>query len=140
MRCRPMPSRRRATPSGSRVLCDRPGRSMHSPAATTPDSAAATVSAQGAAQSAGMPAIGLGTGMLGGTSEPRDHAEIVATALCAGYRHIDTARKYGSERGVGEGIRSAGVAREKIFVTTKVSHEYLRADDFARSLDGSLRD
>ena len=80
-----------------------------------------------------MPAIGFGTSQLG------DCAELVATALHAGYRHIDTAWKYGSEKGVGQGIRSAGVAREDIFLVTKVSHEYLRAADFARSVDESLR-
>ncbi|HKA73386.1 MAG TPA: aldo/keto reductase [Xanthobacteraceae bacterium] len=93
-------------------------------------SAAATLSAHGAK----IPVIGFGTSTLG------DCSEVVATALRLGYRHIDTARKYGTERGVGEGIRASGVAREKIFVTTKVSHEYLRADDFARSVEGSLRD
>jgi 2,5-diketo-D-gluconate reductase B len=95
-----------------------------------PNFPADTVSAHGAA----MPVIGFGTSTLG------DCGEIVATALRAGYRHIDTARKYGTERGVGEGIRASGVPREAIFVTTKVSHEYLRADDFARSVEGSLTD
>jgi len=93
-------------------------------------SAADTLSAHGA----DIPVIGFGTSTLG------DCDEIVATALQLGYRHIDTARKYGTECGVGAGIRASGVARKDIFVTTKVSHEYLRADDFARSVDGSLRD
>ncbi len=84
------------------------------------------------AHGADVPVIGFGTSSLG------DCGEIVATALRLGYRHIDTAWKYGSERGVGEGIRSSGVPRGKIFLTTKVSHEYLRADDFARSVDESL--
>jgi diketogulonate reductase-like aldo/keto reductase len=80
-----------------------------------------------------IPAIGFGTSQLG------DCAEIVSTALKLGYRHIDTAWKYGSEKGVGEGIKASGVPREEIFLVTKVSHEYLRADDFARSVDESLR-
>ena len=84
------------------------------------------------AHGAKIPAIGFGTSQLG------DCAEIVAHALKLGYRHIDTARKYGSERGVGEGIRASGVPREEIFLVTKVSHEYLRTDDFARSVDESL--
>jgi len=79
-----------------------------------------------------MPAIGLGTSGLGNCGE------IVATALGLGYRLIDTAWKYGSERGVGEGMRAARVPRNEIFLTTKVSHEYLRADDFARCVDESL--
>jgi diketogulonate reductase-like aldo/keto reductase len=80
-----------------------------------------------------IPAIGFGTSQLG------DCAEIVATALKLGYRHIDTAWKYGSEKGVGAGIRASGVPRAEIFLTTKVSHEYLRAADFARSVDESLK-
>ncbi len=81
-----------------------------------------------------IPAIGLGTGGLG-----EDCAPIVAAALAAGYRHIDTARKYGSERGVGEAIRAARVPRDEIFVTTKVSHEHLHAGDFERSTQASLQ-
>lgn len=80
-----------------------------------------------------MPAVGFGTSQLG------DCAELVATALKLGYRHIDTAGKYGSEKGVGEGLRAAGVPREEIFLCTKVSHEFLRADDFARKVDESLK-
>ena len=47
--------------------------------------------------------------------------------------------KYGSEKGVGEGIRASGVPRREIFLCTKVSHEFLRADDFARKVDESLK-
>ncbi|HEY0338965.1 MAG TPA: aldo/keto reductase [Burkholderiales bacterium] len=85
------------------------------------------------AHGAQIPTIGFGTSQLG------DCAEVIAQALKLGYRHIDTAWKYGSEKGVGTGIRASGVAREQIFLATKVSHEYLRADDFARSVDESLR-
>ncbi|MGA0025404.1 MAG: aldo/keto reductase [Burkholderiales bacterium] len=80
-----------------------------------------------------MPQIGFGTSQLG------DCSELVATALKLGYRHIDTAWKYGSEKGVGSGIRAAGVPRKDIFLVTKVSHEYLRADAFARSVEESLK-
>jgi 2,5-diketo-D-gluconate reductase B len=86
---------------------------------------------------ANIPAIGLGTSSLGGGGETI-RGETVATALKLGYRHIDTAWKYGSERDVGEGIRASGVPRGDIFLCTKVSHEYLRASDFARSVDESL--
>ena len=88
-----------------------------------------TLSAHGAE----IPAIGFGTSSLG------DCGEIVATALKVGYRHIDTAWKYGTERGVAEGMRASGVPRSEIFLATKVSHEFLRADDFARSVDESLK-
>jgi 2,5-diketo-D-gluconate reductase B len=86
------------------------------------------------AHGATMPAIGLGTSGMG---EVRP--EHVATALKLGYRHIDTAWKYGTERQVGEGMRASGVPRQDIFLCTKVSHEYLHADDFARSVDESLK-
>jgi diketogulonate reductase-like aldo/keto reductase len=79
-----------------------------------------------------IPMIGFGTSQLG------DCGEIVAQALQLGYRHIDTAWKYGSEKGVGEGVKRSGIARSRLFITTKVSHEHLRADDFARSLEQSL--
>ena len=81
-----------------------------------------------------IPLIGLGTGGLGD-----DCGAIVAAALAAGYRHIDTARKYDTERGVGEAIRAARVRRDEIFLTTKVSHEHLHAGDFERSTLASLR-
>lgn len=88
-----------------------------------------TLSARGA----NIPALGFGTSQLG------DCGDVVATALKLGYRHIDTAWKYGSEKGVGQGIRASGVPRSEIFLCTKVSHEYLRAADFARSVDESLK-
>jgi 2,5-diketo-D-gluconate reductase B len=90
-----------------------------------------TVTAHGA----DIPAIGFGTGSLGHAA-----AEAATAALRAGYRHIDTARKYGTERGVGEAIKASGVARADIFLTTKVSHEDLRPSDFARSVETSLRE
>lgn len=87
-----------------------------------------TLSSRGAE----IPVIGFGTSQLG------DCADVVATALKLGYRHIDTAWKYGTEEGVGKGIRLSGVPRKEILLTTKVSHEYLRADAFAQSVDQSL--
>ena len=86
------------------------------------------------AHGAEMPAIGFGTSGLAGSV-----GEIVAHALACGYRHLDAARKYGTEEGVGEGIRAAKIPREQLFITTKVSHENLHAADFARSVEQSLR-
>jgi diketogulonate reductase-like aldo/keto reductase len=82
-----------------------------------------------------MPAIACGTLF----PEPESAGPLVAAAIECGYRHIDTARKYGSEEAVGEGIRASGVAREELFITTKVTEEDARADDFARSVDTSLK-
>jgi len=87
-----------------------------------------------AAHGAEMPALGFGTSGLGAQA-----AAAVASALAAGYRNLDAARKYGTEEGVGEGIRLAKVPRDDLFITTKVSHENLRAADFARSVDESLK-
>jgi diketogulonate reductase-like aldo/keto reductase len=81
-----------------------------------------------------IPALGFGTSpMTGGMS-----ADIVLAALKAGYRHIDTGRKYGTEGAVGEAMRASGLKRDDIFLTTKVSHENLRGPDFARSVEQSL--
>ena len=85
-----------------------------------------------------MPRLGLGTGRIGNTANMDTYGEVVAHALKTGYRLIDTAWKYGTEKGVGEGIRASGLPREDIFLVTKVSHEYLRAGDFARMVDESL--
>lgn len=81
-----------------------------------------------------IPALGIGTSpMTSGVS-----SETVITALKSGYRHIDTARKYGTEHVVGAAMRASGLSRDDIFLTTKVSHEHLRAEDFAKSVDESL--
>ncbi len=87
------------------------------------------------AQGAAMPVVGYGTMLF---PEPDRAAGLVAHAITSGYRHIDTARKYGSEQWVGEGIRASGIAREELFVTTKVTEENARAADFARSVETSL--
>ncbi|MGA0601567.1 aldo/keto reductase [Caulobacter sp. KR2-114] len=63
-----------------------------------------------------MPQLGLGVWRT-----PKDDAaEVVKTAIAAGYRHIDTAAAYANERGVGEGVAASGVARGDLFVTTKL--------------------
>ena len=87
------------------------------------------------AHGAQIPALGFGTSPMTGSMAP---GEMVA-ALKAGYRHIDAARKYGTESMVGEGMRLSGVPRKDIFLTTKVSHENLHAADFAKSVDDSLK-
>lgn len=86
------------------------------------------------AHGASIPAVGFGTSPMTGGMSP----ETVLAALAAGYRHIDTARKYGTERAVGEAMRASRLPRGEIFLTTKVSHENLRAADFAHSIDESL--
>lgn len=82
-----------------------------------------------------MPQLGLGTWPL----SDHEAAPAVATALAAGYRHIDTADRYGNERGVGQGIRDSGVPREEIFVTTKLDGTYQGDDRAIGGLEQSLR-
>jgi len=89
-----------------------------------------TITANGAQ----IPAIGLGVMTL----KDETCVKAVDAALRMGYRHIDTAQMYGNEREVGEGLRASGVAREAVFVTTKVWHDRLKAGDFERSVDESL--
>jgi 2,5-diketo-D-gluconate reductase B len=90
------------------------------------------------ANGAKIPAIGLGTMTLQGEI----CVEAVKTALRLGYRHIDTAERYRNEAEVGEGLRrglkDAGLAREDVFVTTKVYHDKLAPADFRQSFDESL--
>jgi diketogulonate reductase-like aldo/keto reductase len=84
---------------------------------------------------ASIPCIGLGTWSIGGT----ECSQAVATALEAGYRHIDTASAYGNEEEVGQGIRDSGIQRAEIFLTTKVAYPDIGEGDLQRSAETSLR-
>jgi len=86
------------------------------------------------AHGAKMPAIGYGTMEFPGRA-----TELVTHAINIGYRHIDTARKYGTEEQVGEGIRASGIARGELWVTTKVTELDAREADFLRSAETSLK-
>jgi 2,5-diketo-D-gluconate reductase A len=63
-----------------------------------------------------MPLLGLGVWRV----PARETERVVAWALAAGYRHVDTAAAYGNEEGVGRGLRASGLPREEVFVTTKL--------------------
>jgi 2,5-diketo-D-gluconate reductase A len=65
-------------------------------------------------------------------------AELVGHALEIGYRHIDTAQSYGTERGVGEAIAASGIRREELYVTSKLGNNNHRPDDARRSFGESL--
>jgi 2,5-diketo-D-gluconate reductase B len=86
------------------------------------------------ANGARIPAIGLGTMTL----KENACVDMVSAALRGGYSHLDTAQMYGNEREVGEGMRASGVARENVFLVTKVWHNRLAAGDLERSVDESL--
>lgn len=81
-----------------------------------------------------IPKLGLGTWFL----PDAQAAEAVRTAVSLGYRHIDTAQAYENEAGVGEGVRTCGLPREQIFVTSKVAAEHKDYDSAARSIDETL--
>jgi len=82
-----------------------------------------------------IPKLGLGTWKI-----PDDTvAQAVHAAVKLGYRHIDTAQSYGNERGVGEAVRACGVARDDIFVTTKLAAAIKTYADAKEAIDGSLR-
>ena len=72
-------------------------------------------------------------------SPPEETVTAVRTALDAGYRHIDTAQMYGNEAEVGRAIAESGVAREEIFVTTKLDNGRHGYDAALGALDESLR-
>jgi 2,5-diketo-D-gluconate reductase B len=82
-----------------------------------------------------IPRIGLGTWELEGPAAE----EGVRDALEVGYRHIDTARSYGNEREIGTAVGGSGVAREEIFLTTKLWHDDLSPSGVREQLERSLR-
>lgn len=78
--------------------------------------------------------LGLGTWFI----DDDKAAEAVREAVKAGYRLIDTAQAYGNERGVGEGVRTCGVAREQLFVASKVAAEHKTYEEAMAGIDKTL--
>ncbi|MFB6156534.1 MAG: aldo/keto reductase [Haloferacaceae archaeon] len=83
----------------------------------------------------GMPMLGFGTWEL---DDPTACAEAVATALDAGYRHVDTAQAYGNESVVGDAIERSHVDRDEVFLATKVWIENLGYEDALEAAHGCL--
>jgi diketogulonate reductase-like aldo/keto reductase len=82
-----------------------------------------------------IPKLGLGTWMI----EDGKTAQVVRDAAEIGYRHFDTAQAYGNERGVGEGVRTCGLARDELFITTKLEAGCKSYPDAKAAIDGSLK-
>ncbi|HSX68844.1 aldo/keto reductase [Nocardioides sp.] len=81
-----------------------------------------------------IPQFGLGVWQV-----PADETERVVTdALELGYRHIDTAQMYGNEAGVGAALAAAGLARDEVYVTTKLNNGFHEAAQAKESLARSL--
>lgn len=81
-----------------------------------------------------IPQLGFGVFQI----DPAETAGAVIQALDAGYRHIDTAEMYRNEKGVGEGIRTSGVDRSDVFVTSKLNNGFHRPDDARRAFETTL--
>src|ERR687886_747037 len=81
-----------------------------------------------------IPQLGFGVFQI----PPEDTAVAVAHALRTGYRSIDTAAAYRNEAGVGEAIRDSGLARDEVFVTTKVWNSQQGRESTRRALEKSL--
>ncbi|HSO66029.1 MAG TPA: aldo/keto reductase [Ornithinibacter sp.] len=82
-----------------------------------------------------IPTIGFGVWQV----PDAEVGPAVATALEAGYRHIDTARIYGNEAGVGRALAESDVPRDEVFVTTKVWNDDHGRDATRRAFDASMR-
>jgi 2,5-diketo-D-gluconate reductase A len=90
-----------------------------------------------------IPQLGFGTLAVqpdrGSTPENIETtANIVRLAFQAGYRHIDTAQSYGTERGVGRAIADSGIPRDELYITSKLSNGNHRPDDVRRSFAETL--
>jgi len=81
-----------------------------------------------------IPQLGFGVFQI----PPDETADAVETALQIGYRHIDTAEMYQNERGVGQGIRAAGLDRSAVYITSKLNNGFHRPDDARRAFDDTL--
>jgi 2,5-diketo-D-gluconate reductase A len=82
-----------------------------------------------------MPQVGLGVYQ----TPPEDTERAVATALEAGYRHVDTAAAYGNERGVGQAVSKSGLARDDVFITTKLWNADQGYDSTLAAFDASMK-
>ncbi|MGE2728503.1 aldo/keto reductase [Mycolicibacterium vaccae] len=81
-----------------------------------------------------IPQLGFGVYQI----PPNETAAAVKTALDIGYRHIDTAEMYQNEKGVGEGIRDAGIDRSEVYITSKLNNGFHRPDDARRAFDETI--
>ena len=82
-----------------------------------------------------IPALGFGTFRM----EPKDVIKMVPLAIKQGFRHIDTAQAYGNEEAVGEALSVSGIARDEIFLTTKVWIDNFAPENFLPSIEDSLK-
>ena len=96
---------------------------------------ATTIPTRALANDVEMPVLGYGVFQ----TPPEETVRCVREALEVGYRMIDTAQSYANEEGVGAGLRDSGLAREDVFLTTKIAPVNLTQERAAASIDESLR-
>ncbi|MFG3685598.1 aldo/keto reductase [Micromonospora sp. NPDC047740] len=82
-----------------------------------------------------IPQLGFGVFQV----PPQETAQAVGTALQVGYRHIDTAQMYGNEAEVGQAVRTSGLDRGEVFVTSKLSNGFHRPDDARKAFESTLQ-
>ena len=81
-----------------------------------------------------IPQLGFGVFQV----PPEDTAKITGQAFEAGYRHIDTAEMYGNEKGVGEAIKASGLAREDLFITSKLNNGFHEPAAARKAFDDTI--
>ncbi|HEX7718107.1 MAG TPA: aldo/keto reductase [Marmoricola sp.] len=81
-----------------------------------------------------IPQLGFGVFQI----PPKQTEAAVTHALEVGYRHIDTAEMYGNEKGVGAAVAASGLARDEVFLTSKLNNGFHRPDDARRAFEKTL--
>jgi len=82
-----------------------------------------------------IPQLGFGVFQI----PPEDTREATRLALDTGYRHIDTAEMYQNEAGVGEAFRDSGLARDEVWITSKLNNGAHKPDDARRAMEETLK-
>ena len=82
-----------------------------------------------------MPMIGLGVYNI----SERETQRVVENAISIGYRSIDTAAMYYNEKGVGNAVRTCGVPREELFITTKICDSCYTKEETLLTVDHSMK-
>lgn len=109
----------------------RPGRNTGAHLVVMPDMTVPTITLNNQTT---IPQLGFGVFQV----PPAETAETVTQAFEVGYRHIDTAEMYQNEKGVGEAIASSGIARDELYITSKLNNGFHKADDARRAFDETL--
>ena len=81
-----------------------------------------------------IPQLGFGVFQV----PPEDTARITGQAFEAGYRHIDTAQMYGNEAGVGEAVKASGIAREELFITSKLNNGFHEPETARKAFEDTI--